>query len=276
MANLVTIKGQICLFGAGTIAQCIGEALIRSGAVKRSQVWGVARTPRTARIAGRQLGISILTENFEKQLGQTRTVILAVKPAQVRAALQQLVENGLSARTLVVSVATGVSLQTIQKELPPNTPVVRVVTNTPIRIQEGMSALCFGAHASQSNRRTAEGIFATVGRCISIEERHCEIMTALAGSGPAYFYTLMEALADGALKLGLPRNLAFEAVAQTMLGAAATVLSSGRHPAILRDEVTTPGGCTIGALLVMEEGKVRATLARAVVEATNIARKLGR
>ena len=277
MAELVKkISGTICLYGAGTIAQCIGEALLKSGVIKKSRIWGVARSSKTAQTAARQLGIPIVRGDFGKRLRLSRTVILAVKPAQVKAALRQLVENGLLSKTLVISVATGVSLQSIQDELPDNTPVVRVVTNTPIRIREGMSALCYGAYVTKSNRRTAEGIFSMVGRCIAIEERHCEIMTALAGSGPAYFYTLMEALADGALKLGLPRKLAFEAVSQTMLGAAATVLSSGRHPAILRDEVTTPGGCTIGALLVMEEGKVRATLARAVVEATNIARRLGR
>ena len=276
MGEVVKISGAICLYGAGTIAQCIGEALLKSGVVKTSQIWGVARSSKTAQAAASRLGIPIVRDDFEKRLRLSRTVILAVKPSQVKAALRQLVENGLSSKTLVISVATGVSLQAIQDELPTSTPVVRVVTNTPIRIREGMSALCFGAYVSKSNRRTAERIFSTVGRCLTIEERHCEVLTALAGSGPAYFYTLMEALADGALKLGLPRAVAFEAIAQTMLGAAATVLSSGMHPAILRDEVTTPGGCTIGALLVMEEGKVRATLARAVVEATNIARKLGK
>jgi pyrroline-5-carboxylate reductase len=120
----------------------------------------------------------------------------------------------------------------------------------------------------------AQKIFSSVGQCHQLAESHLDAVTAVSGSGPAYIYLIMEALADGAVRVGLPRDVAFSLVSQTMLGAALMLQRSGKHPATLKDEVTTPSGCTIGALLVMEDGKIRSTLARAVEEATNIAKKL--
>lgn len=270
------ITGDVCLFGTGVIAQSLGAALIESKVVSRRALWGVCKTRRSALRAAKELGISVTTQDFAKRLKGTQVVIIAVKPAQVRAALRQLKSEGLSPKALVISVATGVPIAAFQEELGGQARVARAATNTPIRVRQGMTALCFSANSSKADRKITELIFSTVGRCIEIEERHCEVMTALAGSGPAYFFTMMEALADGGLKMGVPRRVGFEVIAQTMLGAAQMALATDRHPAMLRDEVTTPGGCTIGALMVIEEGKLRSVLSRAVMEATRIARELGK
>ncbi|NDC36869.1 MAG: pyrroline-5-carboxylate reductase [Proteobacteria bacterium] len=270
------ISGDVCLFGAGVIATSLGAALLESKVVSKGALWGMCKSARSARQASKELGISVYTEDFSARLRRTEAIVIAVKPAQVRAALRQLRSQGLSPKTLVISVATGVPIAAFLEELGPKALVARAATNTPIRVRKGMTALCFGENVSARYRKVTEQIFSTVGRCIEIEERHCEVMTALAGSGPAYFFTLMEALADGGLKMGVPRSVAFEVIAQTMLGAAQMALSTQRHPALLRDEVTTPGGCTIAALMVMEEGKLRAVLSRAVMEATRVARELGK
>jgi pyrroline-5-carboxylate reductase len=138
-----------------------------------------------------------------------------------------------------------------------------------------MTAICAGTNTLETHTALAHQIFEAVGECIELDEAHFDAVTSLSGSGPAYMYLMMEALADGGVRVGLPRQAALKIVSQTVLGAATMVQQSGRHPASLRDDVTTPAGCTIGALLIMEDGKIRSVLARAVEEATRIAGELG-
>ena len=138
-----------------------------------------------------------------------------------------------------------------------------------------MTVVCRGSHASKSDLERAERIFEAVGKCISTDEIHFNAITALSGSGPGYQFLIMEALADAGVRVGLPRQLALTLVAQTALGAARMVLTSGRHPASLRDDVTTPAGCTIAGLLMLEDGRIRSVLARAVEEATKTSAQLG-
>ena len=147
--------------------------------------------------------------------------------------------------------------------------------NTPCVVGEGMTAICRGPRATPVHVEQARRIFECVGRAVETEEKHFNAITALSGSGPAYHYLIMEAMADAGVRVGLPRDLALTLVAQTTLGAARMVQTSGRHPAALRDDVTTPAGCTIGGLLMLEDGKIRSVLARAIEEATRIASKLG-
>jgi pyrroline-5-carboxylate reductase len=138
-----------------------------------------------------------------------------------------------------------------------------------------MTVICGGQHAGKTDLERARRIFEGVGKCLPVDEIHFNAITALSGSGPAYQFLIMEALADAGVKVGLPRQLALTLVAQTALGAARMVLNSGRHPAALRDDVTTPAGCTIGGLLMLEDGRIRSVLARAVEEAAKIAAHLG-
>lgn len=138
-----------------------------------------------------------------------------------------------------------------------------------------MTVVCGGKNATGLHLGRARQIFEAVGRCLAVDETHFNAITALSASGPAYLYLIMEALADAGVRVGLPRQMALTLVAQTVLGAAQMVLTTGRHPAALRDDVTTPAGCTIGGLLILEDGRVRSVLARAVEEATKIAAHLG-
>jgi pyrroline-5-carboxylate reductase len=176
----------------------------------------------------------------------------------------------------VISVAAGISLAELESELDPSTPVIRAMPNVPALIGEGMTVIASGTHATRHHVDEATAIFATVGRCIELPEHHLTAVTAISGCGPAYIFLIIEALADAGVSVGLPRDIARELVAQTVRGAAKMVQSSDRHPAALRDDVATPAGCTIGALLVLEDGKIRSVLARAIAEATRIAGTLGK
>jgi pyrroline-5-carboxylate reductase len=147
--------------------------------------------------------------------------------------------------------------------------------NTPAVVGAGMTVICRGRYAPKSALDRAQSIFESVGKCLPLDEVHFNAVTALSGSGPAYQFLIMEALADAGVRVGLPRQLALTLVAQTALGAARMVLDSGRHPAALRDDVTTPAGCTIAGVLMLEDGKIRSVLARAVEEATKVSAHLG-
>ncbi len=142
-------------------------------------------------------------------------------------------------------------------------------------IGEGVIAICRGKKATESDMETIDSTFPCLGKTFAVEERLFDAVTGLSGSGPAYIFLMLEALADGGVRVGLPRQVALQMVAQTMLGSSKMVTSSSRHPASLRDEVTTPAGCTIGGLLIMEDGRIRSILARAIEEATRIASDLG-
>ena len=270
------LRGSVCVYGTGVLGCAIAEALLDCGLVGRSAIWGVSKTEATARQVKSKLGFPVKTENFGKELKRSAIVILAVKPSQTRGAIKELRNLGLSKRTLVLSIVTGVKLAVLEEGLGAGVPVVRIVTNTPCLVRQGVSGLCGGTSAKTAHLKTARAIFEQLGMCIDVEEHLCEAVTGLSASGPAYIYLILEALADGGVRVGLPRDTAFKVIAQTMLGASTMVLKTGRHPASLRDDVTTPAGCTIGALLVMEDGRLRSTLARAVEEATRIAKELGK
>jgi pyrroline-5-carboxylate reductase len=170
----------------------------------------------------------------------------------------------------------GTPIDRLESLLPPETPVVRAMTNTPCQVGQAMTVIAGGTHSQATHIATAHYLFEAVGQCLEMDEQHFNAITGLSGSGPAYIFLIMEALADGGVRVGLPREKALAIVAQTVLGAATMMQKTGRHPASLRDDVTTPAGCTIGALLTLEDGKIRSVLARAVEEATAIASQLGR
>jgi pyrroline-5-carboxylate reductase len=189
--------------------------------------------------------------------------------------MTSLVHSGMRPSALVISILAGVSTEKLESLLGTQNPVVRAMPNTPCVVGEGMTVVCAGKHATTRDLARARQIFEGVGKCLAADETHFNAITALSASGPAYQYLIMEALADAGVRVGLPRQLALTLVAQTVLGAARMVLSSGRHPAALRDDVTTPAGCTIAGLLILEDGRVRSVLARAVEEATRTAAHLG-
>jgi pyrroline-5-carboxylate reductase len=202
-------------------------------------------------------------------------ILLCVKPNDAPVVLATLRNAGLRRETLLISILAGVGTDRLESLLGTENPLVRAMPNTPAVVGEGMTVICPGRYAAKTDLQRAQTIFEAVGRCLPVDEVHFNAVTALSGSGPGYNFLIMEALADAGVRVGLPRELALTLVAQTALGAARMVLSTGRHPASLRDDVTTPAGCTIGGLLMLEDGRIRSVLARAVEEATRISAHLG-
>lgn len=250
----------------------MGGALLRgvlASGVPLSAVWAATKSDASARLVADEFGVATHT-SYGELTAASDIVLLAVKPAQLEAALRDLVRAGLRPDALVISIAAGVSIERIEAQLDERTPVVRAMPNTPSFVGQGMTAIAAGSHATKEHLAIVERLFGAVGVCITIEERLLNAVTAISGSGPAYVYLIIEALADAGVRVGLPRDVAMQLVTQTVLGAAVMVQQSDRHPAALRDDVTTPAGCTIGALLVLEDGKIRSVLARAVEEARNV------
>jgi pyrroline-5-carboxylate reductase len=202
-------------------------------------------------------------------------ILICVKPKQAARVTAMLKESGLRPGTLLISIMAGATIAQLESALGTENPWIRAMPNTPCIVREGITVICAGTHASPDHMARAQMIFEAVGQCLPVEESYFNAITALSGSGPAYQYLIMEAFADAGVRVGLPRQLALTLVAQTAVGAAKMVQSTGRHPAALRDDVTTPAGCTIGGLLMLEDGKIRSVLARAIEEATRIAGMLG-
>jgi pyrroline-5-carboxylate reductase len=203
-------------------------------------------------------------------------VLLCVKPGDIHGLLVSLVRaEALAHAPLVISIAAGVRIAAIEAVVGPAVPVVRAIPNTVCCIGRGMSVVAAGSRASAEDLEFARGIFASMGRCLALDERLLDVVTAVSASGPAFIYLIIEALTDGGVMCGLTRSVATELVAQMTLGAAEMVLTSGKHPAQLKDDVTTPGGCTIAGLLTLEERHVRSALAQAVQTTTRVASGLG-
>jgi pyrroline-5-carboxylate reductase len=180
----------------------------------------------------------------------------------------------LTPAKLLISFAASVKTSMLEEAAGMAIPVVRAMPNTPAKLGAGVTALCRGANATDAQLALAEQIFATVGRTVTVDEKHMDAVTGLSGSGPAFLYIIIEALAEAGVNVGLPRDTATLLAAQTTFGAAKMVLETGSHPALLKDEVTTPGGCTVDGILELEEGGLRVTLIKAVKRATERAREL--
>jgi pyrroline-5-carboxylate reductase len=260
--------------GAGVMGQTLIRGLLANNLVTRDRLWAGDKNVATCEAAAQALGIPVEAD-FQTRVPTADLILICVKPADAPMVLATLRNAGLRRETLLISILAGVATDRLEALLGTENPVVRAMPNTPAVVNEGMTVVCTGRYAAKSDLERASHIFNAVGKCLPVDEVHFNGVTALSGSGPAYQFLIMEALADAGVRVGLPRQLALTLVAQTALGAARMVLSTGRHPAALRDDVTTPAGCTIGGLLMLEDGRIRSVLARAVEEATRISAHLG-
>ncbi|MBI4576871.1 MAG: pyrroline-5-carboxylate reductase [Planctomycetes bacterium] len=264
---------RLAVIGLGKMGEALVSGLLAREAVRREDLAATVRHAERREALASRLGVAVGTDNAEAARDRD-LVVIAVKPQGVAAVLDSL-RGALRPGQLVVSIAASVSTWTLEGGLPEGVPVVRVMPNTPCLLGVGMSALCAGRHATEVDLQMAQALFSAVGRTVVIDdERLMDGVTALSGSGPAYFYVVVESLAEAGVKVGLPRDVSTLLAAQTMLGAARMVLDLGAHPALLKDVVTTPAGCTIDGLLKLEEGGLRVTLIKAVVEATRRAGEL--
>jgi pyrroline-5-carboxylate reductase len=271
---VVTDGMTLGVVGAGVMGQTLIRGLISSGVISKDRVWAGDKNSDAGSMVAGALGVSVETD-YQHRVPTSDLILICVKPADAPVVLATLRNAGLRRDTLLISILAGVSTDRLESLLGTDNPIVRAMPNTPAVVGEGMTVVCAGSSASKTHLDRAERIFEGVGKCLAVDEIHFNAVTALSGSGPGYQFLIMEALADAGVRVGLPRQLALTLVAQTALGAARMVLDSGRHPAALRDDVTTPAGCTIAGLLMLEDGRIRSVLARAVEEATKTAAHLG-
>jgi pyrroline-5-carboxylate reductase len=265
----------IAVLGAGTMGQAIIRGLVGAGHPKRL-IRATTRTADAAERVSRDLGIRAGTNNVDAA-SDADVVVLALKPMSIAPAVERMRDaQALKRKTLLVSIAAGVTTAAIERVAPERVPVIRAMPNTPAAIGRGVTVLSAGSHAKESDLRAARAIFEPLGRVLELEEKHMDTVTGLSASGPAFIYVIIEALADGAVARGLPRGVAIEMAAQMVFGSAAMVLETGRHPASLKDDVTTPAGCTIAGILALEDGRIRSVLSRAVEIASVRAGELGR
>jgi len=268
-------KGEtLGVIGAGVMGRTLLHGLFDSGAISREHAWAGAKSQASCAAASEELGIPVTTD-FRSRVPHSGLILICVKPKQAAGVTAALKQAGLRPDTLLISILAGATIGQLEAALGTENPWIRAMPNTPCVVREGMTVICPGRYASQDHMARAQRIFEAVGQCLPAEESYFNAITALSASGPAYQYLIMEAFADAGVRVGLPRQLALKLVAQTAVGAAKMVQATGRHPAALRDDVTTPAGCTIAGLLMLEDGKIRSVLARAIEEATKIAGDLG-
>lgn len=270
---MLTLVGKkIGFLGVGKIGEALALGLIERAGARREDMIGSVAHEESAERAARRTGLRVGTSN-RAVVDASEILILAVKPQAVPAVLAD-VGGVVRAEQLFISVAASIPTSFIEQRLAAAAPVVRVMPNTPCLLGAGMSVLARGSRADERDLAAARAIFDAVGRTAVLEERLLDGVTGLSGSGPAYIYMVIEALAEAGVKLGIPRDVSTLLSAQTVMGAARMVLETKEHPALLKDVVTTPAGCTIDGLLELEEGKLRVTLVKAVVKAAERAREL--
>lgn len=256
---------KLGVIGVGKLGEAIALGLMKRGTLSAADILGTVHYDASRERVRSRLGIEVSTDN--QALAKACDILLiAVKPQNV-AGVAEALRSVVQPHHLLISVAASVTTGYLESRLPEGTAVVRAMPNTPSVIGAGMTALCKGKAATAAHLELAEEIFQAVGLTVQLDESLFDGVTALSASGPAYIYVVIEALAEAGVKLGIPRETSTLLVAQTMLGASRMVLETKQHPALLKDSVTTPAGCTIDGLLELEDGGLRTTLIKAVVRA---------
>jgi pyrroline-5-carboxylate reductase len=263
---------KLAVLGAGKLGGILLRAYLKQELFSPKRVTATVKHSEKASALAKELGVSVATDNRKAVTGAD-IVLLGVKPQVVGDVLKEIAPE-LNERTLVLSVAASVPTSYIEQRLGEKVPVVRAMPNTPSAVGCGMTGICRGAYAGPDHLEMARAMFNAVGRTVVVDEKNMDAVTGLSASGPAFAYIILESLAEAGVKVGLPRDVATLLAAQTMKGAASVVLETGDHPALLKDAVTTPAGCTIDGIMELEEGKLRVTLIKAVVKATSRAGEL--
>jgi pyrroline-5-carboxylate reductase len=264
---------KIAFLGSGNMAEALVKGLLAAGTATADEI--VCAEPRAERREElrRRHGVAVTASNLEA-VGQAHILVLSVKP-QVMDALLVEIAPAVDPSKLVVSIAAGVPIAAIARRLGAGVRIVRTMPNAPALVGEGATALARGSHATDADLGQAVALFEAVGTAVVVEEHLLDAVTGLSGSGPAFVFLAIEALADGGVKAGLPRHVALVLAAQTIVGAGRLVLETGDHPGKLKDQVTSPGGTTIAGVHALETAGFRAALIAAVEAATRRSRELG-
>jgi pyrroline-5-carboxylate reductase len=264
---------SIGFLGAGKMATALARGVINAGVVSAGDV--IASDPiGTAREAFAHATGARVTERNSEVVAASDVVVIAVKPDQVVGLLEELSADWNTGRHLVVSIAAGVTLARMEAAGPAGLRVIRVMPNTPALVGASASAFAVGSSATRADAQTVQQFLGSVGIALEVKEKLLDAVTGVSGSGPAYGFLMIEALADGGVAAGLPRDIAQRLAAQTLLGAAKMVLETGQHPGALKDAVCSPGGTTIEAIHALEKGGVRAALIGAVRVAADKAKAM--
>jgi pyrroline-5-carboxylate reductase len=263
---------RLAVIGAGKMGEALVRGLLEAGALTPDRIRVTTGSGGRARQLATELKVVAAASN-RAAVEDADLVILAVKPQQAAPMLDEL-RGAWRDDHLLVSVVASVSTPFLEKHLDRAVPVVRAMPNTAALIKRAITGVSSGKHAGEAHLELAKQVFSAVGRVVVVDEKHLDAITGLSASGLAFIYVVIESLAEGGVKMGLRRDLATELAAQTVLGAGAMVIETGSHPALLKDNVTTPAGTTIDGLLELEEGGLRVTLIKSVVQATLRAREL--
>lgn len=263
---------RVAIIGAGKMGGILLQAFLKNNLLHPDQLIATVQHPDRAQALSAQFGVEVETDNLAAAK-QADIVLLGVKPWQVPAVVNEIAP-GLSPQKMLISFAASVKIRDIEDAAGCNLAVVRAMPNTPAMLAAGISALSPGRFVSAEQLAVAQKIFSTVGRTVVVDEKHMDAVTGLSGSGPAFIYIAIEALAEAGVNVGLPRDVATLLAAQTVYGSARMVLETGYHPALLKDQVTTPAGCTVDGILELEAGGFRVTLIKAVKRATIRAKEL--
>lgn len=268
---MVTDK-KLGFIGAGNMGEALLKGLIKTGAARPGQIYASARRPERVKELAETYGLHGSTN--AEVARESDVIVLCVKP-QILDQVLRNISADVSRDKLVISVAAGVPIAAIERRLHPPMRIVRAMPNTPATVGAGATAISLGEHATDADLATARTIFDSVGLTVQLDESQLDAVTGLSGSGPAYIFLIIEALADAGVKVGLSRRAALQLAAQTVLGSAKLLIESGQHPGMLKDGVTSPGGTAIAGLHTLEAGGLRNVLMNAVEAATRRSRELG-
>ena len=265
-------KVRVAVLGAGKMGGILLQAFLKQNLFAADQIFATVAHAEKAIARSAQWGVDVSTDNLAAAK-QADLILLGVKPFQVPDLVAEI-RPALTPQKTLVSFAASVKTRSIEDAAGMEIGVIRAMPNTPSALGAGAAGLCRGRFVRDEQMALAQRIFETVGRTVVVDEKHMDAVTGLSASGPAYIYIIIEALAEAGVKVGLPRDTATQLAAQTVFGAGKMALETGYHPALLKDEVTTPAGCTIDGILELEEGGLRVTLIKAVMRATQRAKEL--
>lgn len=263
---------RVAILGAGKMGGILLQAFLKNNLLHSDQLIATVQHPDRAQALSAQFGVEVDTDNLAAAKNAD-VILLGIKPTQVPAVVNEIAP-ALKPEKMLLSFAASVKTRDIEDAAGCNLAVVRAMPNTPAMLAAGITALCPGRFVSAEQMGVAQRIFSTVGRTVVVDEKHMDAVTGLSGSGPAFLYIVIEALAEAGVNVGLPRDVATLLAAQTVYGSARMVLETGYHPALLKDQVTTPAGCTVDGILELEAGGLRVTLIKAVKRATMRAKEL--
>jgi pyrroline-5-carboxylate reductase len=263
---------RLAVLGAGKMGGILIEAFVNQGLVSAKNIFATVQHASSDRKNASKTPVALTTDN-RAAVKKARVILLCVKPQSVAKVVDEI-RPELTDKKLLISIAASVPTDYIERRIGAKVPVIRAMPNTPSMVGAGITAIAKGRVATQKDVDTAQRLFDAVGRTVVADEKNMDAITGLSASGPAFIYIILESLAEGGVKAGLSRELATLLASQTALGAAKMVIETGHHPALLKDTVTTPAGCTIDGILELEEGGLRVTLIKAVIRAAERAKEL--